>query len=267
MIVEYNGLTTFSTGQAVLIPTSPFRLGGLRPNGFQTIPVLAYSTIAETSSSPGQLDRSTFEEQMGWLKNGGFTPITPNQLLDFMDFSGQVPQRSVLITLDTEALTFIDLALPILNALGFTATLFVATDRIGKEASMTWHHLQQVRDAGFTIGSRGHDDRSLTDRQPGQAFEVYFKAIEANLQAARDRITHHLGSPPPVLAYPDGPDSDLMAAMAAKLGFSSAFVNVSGENPFFGGRFRIHRHRIDRRLTPEAFHARLTSRVDVDLNP
>ncbi|WP_419660117.1 polysaccharide deacetylase family protein [Desulfosarcina variabilis] len=265
MIVDYNGMVTFDDGQAVLIPTAPFRLGGLTPSGYQSVPVLAYADIDEPSNSTAQLSTAAFDEQMSWLKNSGYTTITPAQLLAFMAFSGQLPKHAVLITADTESSAFFDQAVPVLKSFGFTATLFVATARVGKAGNMTWEQLQKLNHAGFAIGCRGQDGRSLTPGLGRRSLEANFAKIETELRQAKKAVEDHLEDTCTVLAYPQGHTNDLLSAMAAKIGFSLAFVQSEGENPFFANRFAIHRLVIDRRLDPDEFTQMLTTRVAVDL--
>ena len=266
MIAEYNGMVAFEDGQAVLIPTEPFRLGGLTPSGYQSVPVLAYTDIGEPSTSTAQLSKAAFDEQMSWLKNSGYTTITPAQLLDFMEFSGQLPRHAVLITADTESRAFFDQAVPVLQSFGFTATLFVATARVGEPGNMTWAQLQTLHDAGFSIGCRGQDGRSLIHGFSRRALKANFARIEAELRQAKKTVEDQLGDGCTVLAYPQGHTNDLIAAMAAKLGFSLAFVQTAGENPFFASRFAIHRLVIDRHLGPGEFTRMLTTMVAVDLH-
>ena len=266
MISEYNGLVTFSDDQAVLVPTAPFRLGGLTPSGYQTVPVLAYTAIGEPSNHNTQVSSAAFDEQMSWLKNSGYTTINPTQLVNFMNLSGPLPRHAVLITVDTEALTFFEQAVPVLTSFGFTATVCVATSRIGKPGNMTWNQLQQLHDVGFSVGCRGRDGRSLSHRGGSRSLKKDFNKIKAELEQAKKTIEGHLGEACTVLAYPQGHTNDLLAAMAAKLGFSLAFLQSAGENPFFGSRFGVHRLVIDRRLDPGEFTQMLTTMVEVDLH-
>jgi peptidoglycan/xylan/chitin deacetylase (PgdA/CDA1 family) len=200
------------------------------------------------------------------LKTAGFTAITPAQLIDFMNFSSQLPLRSVLITFDTVSQRLYDIGLPILNECGFTATVFVATDQIGHKEAMTWDEIRQLNQNGFTIACRGRSGRSLTRRTNGQAFEAYFQTVKSELDLARKAIETHLDLPCLFLAYPQGSTNPLITAMAAKLGFSAAFVLEPGKNPFFADRFGIHRTIVDSRMTKEQFNQCLTTRIMADLN-
>ncbi|GEM_PF-953497 len=266
-ILEYNGIEALSGGEAVMVPVAPFRPGGLNPDGYQTVPVLAYSDIGASLQQTQQVFRSAFNRQMRWLKTEGFTAITPTQLVDFMEFSGQLPHRSVLITADTESQTFFDLGVPILKALGLTATLFVATGKVGVEGAMTWDQIKQLNEDGFTIACRGQSGRALTDRINGQTFKAYFESVESELRLARQAIETHLAAPCLFLAYPHGSTDELVSAMAAKFGFSGAFIRSSGDNPFFANRFGIHRIAIDSRMDPELLGRMLTTLIVTDLKP
>lgn len=265
MIDEYNGKTTFSEGEAVLVPLAPFRPGGLTADGYQTVPVLAYADIEPSTGNPRQVSRSAFNEQMQWLKKEGFTAITPSQFFDFMKLSCQLPERSVLITADTESRTFYDLAVPVLKTYGFTATLFVATDKVGTAGAMTWDQIEALHQSGFTIGCRGQRGRSLTFHAVGRPVKSYFNAIASELRLAKQIIETRLNAPCTALAYPDGDTNGLVTAMAAKMGFAAAFVLTAGDNPFFGDRFGIHRITVDSRMNPEQFGHRLTFLITADL--
>lgn len=266
MIEEYNDRGTLSGGEAILVPMVPFRTGGLTPAGYQTVPVLAYLDIGETSQHRRQVSRPAFKQQMDRLKTEGFEAITPTQLVDFMEFSGQLPRRSVLITFDTVSGSVHDIAIPILKAHGFTATVFVATDRVGGKGAMSWEQIRQLHADGVTIACRGRSGRSLTRQASGQAFDAYFKSTESELRLSRKAIETHLDTPCLFIAYPRGSTSSLISAMVAKIGFSAAFTLQPGHNPFFGDRFAVHRALIDSRTGPDQFNALLSTLIRADLN-
>ncbi|MFO7715813.1 polysaccharide deacetylase family protein [Desulfosarcina sp.] len=266
MILEYNEVDYVSPGRAVMVPMAPFRPGGLTPGGYQSVPVLAYVDIGEESGRKLRVARSAFNRQMRWLKSEGFTAITPDQLVAFMEFPGQLPHRSVLITFDTVSSALDEIAIPILTEVGFTATVFVATAGVGRKGAMSWDRIQELHANGFTIGCRGRSGQSLTRLSQGEPLEAYFKAVESEMHLARKTIEMHLDAPCRFLAYPHGDTNSLVAAMAAKLGFSAAFILSAGDNPFFADRFAIHRTVIDGGVVPERFASLLTTLIPADLN-
>lgn len=270
MIREYNNMDTLVGGETILIPRGPFRRGGLRPDGYQTVSVLAYSDIGpdsdEATRPPSHVSRSVFGNQMHWLKTEGFIAITPAQLMDFMDFFGQIPKRAVLITADTQSRAFFDLGVPILKMLGFTATVFVATDSVGREGNMTWDQIGQLSRDGFTVGCRGQSGRSLIRRTEKEGGDAHFHRVESELRLAKTAIETHLDVPCLFLAYPHGSTRSLLSAMAAKLGFAAGFIRSPGDTPFFADRFGIHRIAIDGNINAKQFASMLTTMITADLN-
>ncbi len=266
MIAEYNDKHRFAPGEAVLIPQRPFRRGGLYPQAIQAVPVLAYGDIGGISTEDKRLTRAAFRDQMQWLAAHGFSAITPDQLIDFMAFRGQLPRKAVLITADTEAQSFAEQALPVLDEYGFTATLFIASENLGRPGTLRWHQVRRLRADGFTIGCRGRNGRSLLRRKQGQSFETNFNWIASELRQAKKKVEAELGEPCRYLAYPEGRSSSLLAAMAASVGFSAAFNQMPGSTPFFADRFSIHRNRIDAPMAADRFSALLASTLAVDPN-
>ena len=131
---------------------------------------------------------------------------------------------------------------------------------------MTWDQIRQLHEEGFSIGCRGLNGRSLMRRKKGQSFQANFNWIASELRQAKQMIETELGQPCRYLAYPEGRSNGLVAAMAARLGFSAAFNQLPGSTPFFADRFEIHRHRIDRAMAPEQFGNLLTTTMAMDLN-
>ena len=266
MIVEYNDKSAFSPGEAVLIPQHAFRLGGLHPDGIQVVPVLAYGDIGGDSGQNRQLSRAAFHAQMQWLSAHGFSAVRPDQLVDFMAFSGQLPRQAVLITADTESLSFYEQAVPTLRKFGLTATIFIAAGKVDRNGAMTWDQVRHLHKEGFTIGCRGRNGRSLLRQKKGQSFQANFNWVAAELRQAKQMIEVELGTPCQYLAYPEGRSNRLVAAMAAKLGFSAAFNQLPGSTPFFADRFSIHRNRISPRFAPDQLGDLLTTTMAMDLN-
>jgi peptidoglycan/xylan/chitin deacetylase (PgdA/CDA1 family) len=269
MIAEYNGKDTFSEGEAVVIPGAAFRPGGLSPDGIQIVPVMAYGDIGDTAGQKhrrlSRISRSAFHEQMRWLSESGFTAISPDRLVQFMAFTAQLPRQSVLITADSESQAFYQHAAPILKVFGMTATVFVAPGRVGEKGAMTWDQIRTLSEEGFTIGCRGRYGRSLTRRKRGQSFKENFSWIESELQHGKKKIEAELGKPCRFLAYPEGRSDNLIAAMAANLGFSAAFNQSPGGTPFYADRFGIHRSIVDSHTDHDRFSDLLATTIAVDL--
>ncbi|HWT67441.1 MAG TPA: polysaccharide deacetylase family protein, partial [Terracidiphilus sp.] len=77
-----------------------------------------------------------FERQVGWLKRRGYASILPSDWLTWHSGTAVLPEKPVMITFDDAYADIAEYALPVLKHYGFTATIFVVTERVG--ATNSW---------------------------------------------------------------------------------------------------------------------------------
>jgi hypothetical protein len=139
MIEDYNGRSTFSRGEQVVIPRRDWNISGVEPSGYQIVPILVYHNFGPESKGRLVLAAKAFEEQMRYLKAEGYRVIGLRDFVAFMEQGRQIPRRAVILTFDDGYRAFKDLAYPVPKELGFTATLFVYTDYVGAgRNALTW---------------------------------------------------------------------------------------------------------------------------------
>lgn len=258
LIAEFNDITTLSSGQELIIPLFPFNKGGLQANGYQTVPVLAYNKFSK--SRPGKMivTEAAFEAQMKYLKENGYHVIPLDQLLDFFDHKAQLPQNSIVITIDEGWRSFYDIAFPILKKYDFPATLFIYTDFIGGGKAMSWKQVKELSDKGLDIQCQTRTHRNLTALKGKESFKQYFKSLEMEITYSKTVISQKLNKECNCLAYPYGKTNDLTIAMIKKHGYRAAFTVQRGANPFFSDRYRIHRSVIYGKYDIERFKKNLS---------
>jgi peptidoglycan/xylan/chitin deacetylase (PgdA/CDA1 family) len=94
------------------------------------VPVLLYHNVGpprerrfpDLTVTPGQ-----FERQMLWLKRNGFQTITAGDFAGWYTGAAKLPRKPILITFDDAYSEMAQNALPILERLNMTATVFVPT--------------------------------------------------------------------------------------------------------------------------------------------
>jgi peptidoglycan/xylan/chitin deacetylase (PgdA/CDA1 family) len=167
------------------------------------IPILAYHKV-DTQFEWGittVLPR-LFEKQIKFLAENGFHSIG---LSDYM--SDQVSfKRPIIITFDDSFQSIFRYAYPILNEYGFTATIFVITNFIGKRNlwdhnlggkscwHMGWKEIEQLKAAHWEIGSHTATHLDLTDLSDQQ--------LEDELITSRNDLSQHLGEETQFISYP-----------------------------------------------------------------
>ena len=241
VISEFNDIKTLDAGQELIIPLRPFDKGGLKVNGYQTVPVLAYQGFSKDSPGKMKVSEAAFEAQMKYLMENGYHVISLDQLMDFLDFKEQIPEKSVVITIDNGLSSFSDIAFPILKKFGFTATLFVYTDFIGNSKALSWKQINNLSTKGIDIQCKTKTHRNLTKRKKKESFKEYFKSLEMEIGHPKKLIKQKLNKECSYLAYPYGATNNLVIAILIKQGYRAAFTVKRAGNPCFVDRYRIHR--------------------------
>ncbi|HWR98784.1 MAG TPA: polysaccharide deacetylase family protein [Candidatus Methanoperedens sp.] len=241
-IAEYNGVATAAPGQELAIPLKPFRLGGLTPARYQTVPVLVYHQFGEKSANKMIVSREAFEAQMQLLREKGYRVIPLAQLLAFAELRGQIPERSVVITIDDGWRTMYDVAFPILKKYGYPATLFVYTQLItGGAKTLSWEQVQEMATQGIDVQCHTVSHRNLALQQEGEDAEQYFAEVRREISDATRIIEQKTGRRPTVLAYPYGETNGLAIELLRRQGYRAALTVVREANPFFTPAFRLGR--------------------------
>jgi len=258
-IAEFNDISTLHSGQALIIPLKPYERGGLNAKGYQTVPVLSYHNFSRSGFNKSTVTQAAFEEQMELLKNKGYRVIPMDQLFDFLDFKNQIPQKSVVITIDDGWRSAYEIALPILKKYGYPATLFVYTDLIvGSEKTLSWDLIQEMVENGMDVQCHTKTHRKLTVMDNKESFKEYFEAIDKELTESARIIKKRLNRDVKYFAYPYGETNHLIIELLKKHGYRGAFTVKRGGNPFFIDNYRMNRSMVYGEFDLKQFENNLT---------
>ena len=245
LIEESNPGADFNSGDSIVIPLNQANRGGLRIDGFQTIPILTYHRFSKDCSSALCVSSSTFDNQMRYLKENNFHVISPVELLAFLKYKQGLPKKSVLITMDDGYRSVYTHAYPILKKYGFTATLFIYTDFIGvSKMALTWDQLKEMKADGFSIGSHTIHHSDLTVPKDGESEADWMDRINRELYGSKKIIDKKLGQNTYLLAYPYGNYDQRSVNIARNAGYKIAMSVKRGGNPFFANPFHLRRDQI-----------------------
>jgi peptidoglycan/xylan/chitin deacetylase (PgdA/CDA1 family) len=258
LIAEFNEIETVAPGQELIIPLSPFEWGGLKANGYKKVPILTYYGFSENKTGELIVPKAKFEEQMRFIKENGYRVITLDRLMDFLDFKGQIPEKSVVITFDDGWRSLYDFAFPILKNYGFPATLFVYTDFIGSKNALSWEQIKELGENGIDIQSKTKTHRNMAKLQKKESFKGYLKALEIEISHSKKLIEQKLNKECKYMAYPHGETNNLVIAFLKKHGYRAAFTLKRQSNPFFVNNYMINRSVIYGEFGMEQFRKNLS---------
>jgi peptidoglycan/xylan/chitin deacetylase (PgdA/CDA1 family) len=236
------------------------------------VPILSYHSISNNlfgQSNPYyQINTApeVFSRQMRWLKSQGYKAIQLSDLLAGLA-SGQDMSKRVVITFDDGYRDFLTEGFAVMKQCGFTATVFLVTDRIRKTQMryegadyLTWRDVRELHAEGIRFGSRTVTHPDLRSMEPEQ--------IDYELGYSKEIIEQELGAAVESFSYPfPFPEEDRNFARyigdtLENQGFKNGVSNIIGRvqrknNPFFLPRLPINSWD-----TPEMLRAKLTGGYD-----
>lgn len=185
------------------------------------IPILCYHDV--TSNNPDNngllISPEKFKEQLQYLKYNNYTPITLDELYDYLRNNKEIPEKPVVITFDDGYKGNYEYAYPLLKEFKFPATMFVISNYVGGADFMTTEQLKEMSNNGIEIESHTskHDDLSKLNET---------EQVET-LKNAKTSLEKIIEKPVDFVAYPFGRHNSNTRISAEKAGYKLGF-NLNG---------------------------------------
>ena len=197
----------------------------VHPSG---IPVLMYHKIGDDKDNDAVIREDLFREQMKFLKDNGYNPLTMDQLYDYVVNGAAVPEKPVVLTFDDGYADTYSIVYPIMKEYGFAATVFINPGDVGTR--LTWDQIREMHKNGITISNHGFQHIEM-----GQLSEA--KQIE-NITKAQEALAKEVGiKDNPWFCYPYGDKNEFTDAATKKAGIKMSMAMKSGwahtgDNPY-----------------------------------
>jgi len=215
------------------------------PTSSVVVPVLLYHRVRLPVAKDTARERlmtvtpKSFEHQMQSLVDGGYVPITPDQLLyALVTSTAKLPPKPVMLNFDDGYKDDFTTVLPILERLKLQATFYIVPAASKFGGFMSPAMVKQAAESGYvTIGSHTvhHADlRSLSQEER-----------EAELRDSRDLLQAWSGQLVNAFAYPYGYLNAKVEQDVAAAGYSIAFRTGSGADHTSSTRYELRRIQIN----------------------
>lgn len=173
------------------------------------VPILMYHRIAADGPPellPYRLDPAAFERQLAYLQRYGYSTVKVDDIWRFNSASSpRMHGKWIALTFDDGYQDFADVAWPLLQRYGFTATVFVPTDHVGGRAEwdrefgepaplMGWDTIRRLAKEGVSFGSHGGSHRRLPLLAAAD--------LASEVRRPRQLLTEQLGTSPHGFCYP-----------------------------------------------------------------
>ncbi|RLB35779.1 MAG: hypothetical protein DRH11_01620 [Deltaproteobacteria bacterium] len=245
VIEEANKGVPLTPHNWVVIPLRDEKKGGVKPEGYQVVPILCYHEFAQNCQSSLCTPVSLFKKHMHYLKENGYRVIPMKQLLEFLQYRRAIPPKAVVITIDDGYRSAFTTAFPILKKQGFPATLFLYTGFIASSANaLTWEQVRTMKRAGFEIGSHTLSHCNLTAKRKGENEQAYVERIKRELILSKKVLDEKLDQNTIYLAFPYGHYNPRVVSLCEKAGYKMCFSVGKGGNPFFADPLTLGRSQV-----------------------
>jgi peptidoglycan/xylan/chitin deacetylase (PgdA/CDA1 family) len=221
------------SGPATSKPTAPLPAADL--NNPRHIAVLNYHSITVDPGNPAVITPDKFKAQMVHLSNHGYTTLSLQQFLDYMDnkSSAAMPSKPVLLTFDDGYADNYVHVMPILQELDFHATIFISPGTTEDGYFLNWDQIKEMQQAGWDIQPHGMTHPHLPKLTAvQQAYEI---------TEAKRQIEVQLGIQSQVFCYPYGERNAYTIKVLEEQGFRYAFTIEQGVTTRAQNRFALKR--------------------------
>ncbi|HNP83221.1 MAG TPA: polysaccharide deacetylase family protein [Nitrospira sp.] len=196
------------------------------------LPILTYHSL-DSSGSVISTTPSIFRRQMEWLHQQGFQTLSLAEAARLVRDGQPFRERTCVVTFDDGYETVYREAFPVLEELGFTATVFLITGYCGKQNSwpghvspvgeqllLSWTQIEEMARHHIEFGSH-------TVTHPDLACVTRHEAAR-EMRESKQTIQERLGGDVEVFAYPYGKYASWVVDLA-KEHFTGACSTILGK--------------------------------------
>ena len=200
------------------------------------VPILLYHALTTSGEAPSRyvISARRFAWQMRWLRLLRRRVVGLDEYLRCRREHRLPPASAVVLTFDDGYTDNGTVAQPILARLGFTATIFLVTEFIGRQNRwdakgplcgrplLDWEAIEALERGGLQFGAHTKNHPVLTALSPA--------AAEAEITESKAALEARLPGAAPVFAYPFGIYDQTTRALVERAGFWGACTTRTGLN-------------------------------------
>lgn len=194
------------------------------------VAVLGYHDFSETEEQTEmRILTSKFRQQMETLRELNLPVISMEEFQKWKRGEGDLPPRSVMITIDDGWKSVYTDAFPILKEFGYPFTLFLYKNYIdGGGKALTTPMIQEMIKHGATIGSHsvGHPYPADLKKHRREGPDAYDKFLRLQMGESKRFLEAKFGEEVSTYAYPGGFHTEEMFPLAEEFGYRQLFTVI-----------------------------------------
>lgn len=244
--IAKNMLSAFNTGLYYMTDAEKMPMIFSEPKTVN-VPVLLYHHLTEgTGYGDSVISTDLFEEHMNAIIEAGYTTVSLSELINYVYYGEELPEKTILVTFDDGYLSNYKLAYPILKKNNMKAAIFTIGWAIGKDkykdgkTPMFEHfgfsEIREMLSSGLIeIQSHTYDCHQSSEFEknefvresvlpfPYEDAESYTEFLENDFYSFDTALFNSTGTHTYALAYPHGDYSEESEEILKNLGVKITF--------------------------------------------
>lgn len=204
----------------------------LEINKSATVSILGYHDFRERGGTPMIIAAPKFREQMQAIKDSKIPVIPMRDVLAWKRGEKNIPEESIVITMDDGWEGVYRHAFPILKEFGFPFTVYLYKNYVNIGGrSMTWAQIKEMMQHGCDVGSHTVSHEALTRKGKMNDGE-YQLWLMSEFKESKDFLEQNLGISITSVAYPYGNHNEMIESLALQVGYEAG-ITVNGSKVSF----------------------------------
>jgi len=203
------------------------------PDDGVRVAVLGYHDFSETDRETAMRIRtSKFRKQMEVIRQLNIPVISMADFIAWKNGEKDIPQKSILITMDDGWKSAYTDAYPVLKEFGFPFTIYLYKDYVdGGGKALTTPMIKEMMANGATIGSHSttHPFPQTVKLNRKKGPEAYDKFLDKEMRESKRFLEEKFKAPATTFAYPGGYFTEEMLTKAEQVGYTHLFTVQPGK--------------------------------------
>lgn len=208
------------------------------------LPILMYHRVSKDSGQQGRfcISPQALERDMLFLKENGYESVFFSDVIAFVDGTGKLPEKPVVLTFDDGNFSDYKYLYPMLKKHEMKAVLSILgkeTDKYSGDGrninypNLVWPQIAEMVNSGYVeIQSHGYNLHGPNGalKLKGESSEDYEKRLSGDLVKLQNRVMEMTGTTPTIFTYPKGKMSRASGEILKDLGFKGSLGCEEGVN-------------------------------------